>query len=127
MGTRASDRGWRASRRRTIPNMVSPAAFSILVVLADGEQHGYAIMQEIDRLTGGHEPVGPTTLYRTIRQLLDLGFIEELNSRSDQSDQRRRYYRLTAAGRKAAVAETQRLDKLVRIAHTKRALRARTA
>jgi|SRR5579862_692915 len=107
--------------------MVSPAAYNILLVLADGEQHGYAIMQEIEQLSGGTEAVGPTTLYRTIRQLLEQGLIEELRARPDDADQRRRYYRLTTAGRKAAVAETQRLDNLVRIAHKKRALRQRTA
>lgn len=104
--------------------MVTPAAFNILVVLADGELHGYAIMQEIERLTGG-EPVGPTTLYRTIRQLLEAGLIDEIDAPPDDADQRRRYYRLTKAGRKAAVEEMQRLDALIRIARTKRGLRPR--
>lgn len=83
-------------------------------------------MQEIGRLTGS-EPVGPTTLYRSIRQMLELGLIVELARRpSDSEDERRRCYSLTPAGRKAALAETGRLDQLVRTARSKRGLKART-
>ncbi len=105
---------------------ITPAIFNILLALADGEMHGYAIMQEIDRLTGGSEPVGPTTLYRSIRQMLELGLVAEIDPPADEEDERRRYYRLTQAGRKAAVAETERLHQLVRLARSKRGLRHRT-
>ncbi|MEO9171160.1 MAG: helix-turn-helix transcriptional regulator [Candidatus Baltobacteraceae bacterium] len=104
---------------------ITPAIFNILVALADGELHGYAIMQEIERLTGT-VPVGPTTLYRSIRQMLGMGLIVELPRRpADDGDERRRCYRLTPAGRKAALAEAERLDRLVRMARSKRGLKRR--
>ena len=106
---------------RSNPAFLTPAAFQILLVLADGERHGYEIMTEIARESGGSLRLGPTTLYRTIRSLLEMGLIEETDERPDPQldDQRRRYYRLTPAGREAARAETERLRKLVAVAETK--------
>ena len=106
---------------------LTPTAFNVLIALADGELHGYAIMQEIDRLTDGAEAVGPTTLYRSIHQMLDLGLLEEVAGRTNGDDERRRYYRITNAGRRAAIAEADRLDRLTRLARSKRGLRRRTA
>ncbi|MBV8147631.1 MAG: helix-turn-helix transcriptional regulator [Candidatus Eremiobacteraeota bacterium] len=105
---------------------LTPTAFNVLVAVADGELHGYAIMQEIDRLTEGTEAVGPTTLYRSIRQMLAAGLLEEVG-RPNDGDERRRYYRITAAGRRSAIAEADRLDRLARLARSKRALKRRLA
>jgi DNA-binding PadR family transcriptional regulator len=103
------------------PTFLTLAAFQILLALASGERHGYEIMIEIARESGGALRLGPTTLYRTIRTLLKMGLIEEADERPDPEldDQRRRYYRLTPAGRQAARAETERLRRLVAVAETK--------
>lgn len=100
---------------------LKPAAFHILLALADGERHGYGIMQEIARYTDGALQLGPGTLYRSIKQLLLAGLIAGADERPDPAldDERRRYYRLTDAGQRAAEAEVRRLDRLVRVAHAK--------
>ena len=100
---------------------LTPAVFSILLALADGERHGYSIMQEIERSTQGAARLGPTTLYRSIKQMLAAGLIEETEERPDPEldDERRRYYRLTASGRQVALLETQRLERLLAIARSK--------
>lgn len=104
---------------------ISPAVFHILLTLADGEKHGYAIMQEVAEETGGKVRLGPGTLYGAIRRLLEDGLIEESGERPDPAldDERRRYYRLTAAGRRAASEEAERLAELVEQARAKRLLR----
>ncbi len=101
---------------------LTPAAFHILLTLVDGERHGYSIMQEVARSTDGTARLGPTTLYRSIKQMLAAGLIEELAERPDPTldDERRRYYRLTTFGRQVAVAETQRLEDVLAIARSKR-------
>src|SRR5579862_5936489 len=90
--------------------------FHILVAVADRERHGYAIMQDIQARTNGKLRLGPGTLYGTIKRMLDDGMIEELDERPDAGagDVRRRYYRITAAGRKAAREESARLTMLLR-------------
>jgi DNA-binding PadR family transcriptional regulator len=94
---------------------LTPAAWHVLLVLADGERHGYAVMRDVEAQSGGAVRLGPGTLYRTIKRLLDDGLIEESQERPDPAldDERRRYYRITAAGRRAAVAEAERLARLV--------------
>lgn len=106
---------------------LSPPEFQILLALADGEKHGYAIMQEIQARTEGRTRMGPGTLYGAIKRMLGGGLIEETEERPDPQldDQRRRYYRLTDAGRRLAVAEAERLADLVRSAHQKRLLTGR--
>lgn len=90
-------------------------ALHILVTLADGERHGYAIMQEVDRRTGGKVRLGPGTLYGTIKRMLYDGLIEELAEPDAAARRaRRRCYRITRQGRKVATAEVDRLAKLVR-------------
>jgi DNA-binding PadR family transcriptional regulator len=88
------------------------AAFHILVALADGERHGYAIMQDVVAGTGGRLKLNPGTLYTTIRRLLEQGLVVELDERPDpdEDDERRRYYRLTDMGRDVAKAEAARLQ-----------------
>jgi DNA-binding PadR family transcriptional regulator len=103
---------------------LTPAMFHILLALADGERHGYGIMQEIGARTGGAVRIGPGTLYGSIKRMLADGLIVESGERPDPAldDERRRYYRLTDAGRRAAVAEAQRLADLVGMARAKRLL-----
>lgn len=104
---------------------LSPAVFHILLSLAEGERHGYAIKREIAQRTGGKLKLGPGALYGSINKLLELGWIEESQDRPDAhlDDERRRYYRLTGAGRKAAQAEAARMRELADLA----AARFRTA
>ncbi len=102
----------------------SKAAFQILLALADGEKHGYGVMQEVAQRTNGMVRLGPGTLYRTIKQLLDAGWIVERDARPDpdRDDERRRYYRVTEEGRRVAAQEATHLEMLVRAAYAKRLL-----
>jgi DNA-binding PadR family transcriptional regulator len=101
------------------------AAFQILLSLADEDLHGYAIMRQVEEQTGGRMRLGPGTLYSSLQALLEEGCIEELDSSGDAAagEERRRYYRLTAGGRKLARAEAERLADLLRVARTKKILR----
>src|SRR5579872_1522894 len=87
---------------------LSSGAFHILLSLADGERHGYSISKEVEDATGGAVVLGPTTLYRYLRQMHDDGWIQELDV-VDPNDARRRLYRLTPWGRRIAQAEALRL------------------
>ena len=100
---------------------LTPALFQVLVALADGEKHGYAIGKEVVRRTEGEVRLHTTTLYAVIRRCLEDGLIEETRERPDPAldDERRRYYRLTERGRKVAVAEAERLAETVRLAKAK--------
>jgi DNA-binding PadR family transcriptional regulator len=100
---------------------LTPAVFHILLALTDQERHGYAIMKEVESQTEGEMLLRPGTLYQAIKRMLELGLIEESDERPDPTldDERRRYYKLSGLGRRVAVAETQRLQKLVRLARNK--------
>jgi len=104
---------------------LTPAVFHILLTLADGETHGYAIMQEVARRSGGSVKLGPGTLYGAISRLLEDGLIEESDERPDpkMDDTRRRYYRLTNFGGRVLAAETERLADLVRAARSTKVIR----
>ena len=108
--------------RASLP--LTPAAFHIMLVLAGGENHGYAIMREVAEHTQGKMRLGPGSLYGTIKRMLADGWIEELDERPDPEldDERRRYYRLTGVGRKLVQAEAERLEQLVNIARGKKLL-----
>ncbi len=101
------------------------AAFQILLSLADSDLHGYAIMRQVAEQTDGRMRLGPGTLYSSIQTLLEENCIEEVDRRKDISlgDERRRYYRLTAAGRKVARSEAERLGDLLRVARAKKIFR----
>lgn len=103
---------------------LTPVVFHILLALADGEKHGYAIMQEVERVTERHISMGPGTLYGSIKRMLAANLIEESDERPDQAldDQRRRYYRLTGFGRRVLSAEAARLAQAVRLATGKHVL-----
>lgn len=101
---------------------LATSAFYILMVLADGEKHGYAITREVAEVTKGQIPLGSGTLYRQLRQLLTDGWIAE--SERDDEEGRRRYYRLTPWGRRIAKAEAARLEEVLAFARSRRLLPA---
>lgn len=100
---------------------LTPAVFHILLALADGERHGYAIMQGVAEASEGRLRMGPGTLYGTVKRLLATRLIEESDERPDPEldDERRRYYRLTGLGRAVLEAETHRYQNLVRAARSR--------
>ena len=95
---------------------LQPAAFHILVSLADGDRHGYSIMLEVSERTNGEVTLHAGTLYSTLKKLLADGLIREVAARprDGSQDGRRRYYRLTPRGRETAQGEARRLAELVR-------------
>src|SRR5205809_4406833 len=88
---------------------LSPAILHILIALASEDRHGYGIMQEIKRQSDGQYKLGPGTLYDNLQKLLDQELVGEAPQRANE-DPRRRYYRLTAFGRKVIAAEIRRLE-----------------
>jgi DNA-binding PadR family transcriptional regulator len=106
---------------------LKPHWFHVLLSLADQDQHGYGIMQEVLQRTDGKVRLWPATLYGTLKRLTDEDLIEESRDRraTVDDDPRRRYYRLTSLGRRVLAAESDRLEELVRILHGKRGLRER--
>jgi len=105
---------------------LTPAIAHILLALADQDRHGYAIMQEVERITAGAVRMGPGTLYGTIKRMIAAGLLEEADERPDRDldDERRRYYRATPLGAAVLEAETARMSTLVGAARAKR-VRAR--
>jgi len=103
---------------------LTPAVFHVLLALADGEKHGYAIMQEVEEVTGGKVHMGPGTLYGSIKRMLAAGLIEESDDRPDPTldDERRRYYRQTGLGRKVLREEAERMAELTALARRKHVL-----
>lgn len=98
---------------------LKPEVFEILMRLIEGECHGYAMMGDIAERSGGAVKMLPGALYRHLKRLLDDGFIEELDRRpAGDHDERRRYYGITARGRRIAAAEAARLARLVEAART---------
>ena len=97
---------------------LSAVAFEILLTLADGDSHGYHIMQEVERRTSGTITLHPGTLYRALARLLEQDVIEEL----DGDDVRRRSYHLTRFGKAVLAAEAARLEQQVREARARRLL-----
>ncbi len=107
---------------------LSPAVFFVMFALADGEKHGYAIMQEVLTLSENRVRMGAGTLYTTIQRLLNMAIIEETPGSGNVSDHeaRRRYYRLAPNGRILLEAEISRMESVVRRARRKK-LTPRTA
>lgn len=101
-------------------------AFQVLLALADGPRHGYAIIQEIRERTGGLERLTASTLYAVLKRLLDEGLISEVDADDAAAGPPRRAYALTRAGRAAGRAEAARLDALTRLARTKQWLPKRS-
>src|SRR5512146_3314273 len=97
---------------------LSPAAFTILLALKDGEKHGYLILREVAERTQGQVRLLPGTLYNLLKRMLEDGWIEELDERPDPAlaDERRRYYRLSGLGERMLNQEARRLEHLVQMA-----------
>lgn len=89
---------------------LSPAVLAILLSLAEGDKHGYAIMKDARSPQGGGIQMGPGTLYGSIDRMMRDGLVEKSEK---QDDERRLYYRLTARGRAVLAAELERLDAAV--------------
>jgi DNA-binding PadR family transcriptional regulator len=101
---------------------LTPAMFHILLALADGEKHGYAILKEVARRTAGKVRLSAGTLYGNLSRLEGEGMIAESGRRPaiGLDDERRRYYRLTELGRSVAVAEARRMEAAIEQAHAKK-------
>jgi DNA-binding PadR family transcriptional regulator len=97
---------------------LSPVIFHILLSLAVGERHGYALKREISQRTRGKLRPGPGVLYGALNKMLEMGLIEESDTRPDShlDDERRRYYRITDYGQRVAQAEAARMRELVQLA-----------
>ena len=105
-----------------------PTFFHILIALAAGEMHGYAIMQDVMERTDGELRLSPGTLYGSLKRMLGEGLIEESDERPDPAldDERRRYYRLTKFGRSVASAEVERVAALLSQARARKLSPKRT-
>ena len=107
---------------------LTPVVLYILLALADGERHGYAIAQEIEETTQGRMHMGPGTLYGSLQRMLASSLIEETspsrraNDNSESDDSRRRYYRATSFGRRVLALELERLSAVVKVARQKQLL-----
>ena len=103
---------------------LTPALFHVLLSLAAGDKHGYAILKHVAERSDRAVSLSTGTLYGIIKRLLDEGWIEEVRRRPPAADDdaRRRYYRLTPFGRRVALAEARRLEQMVAAAHDVRLL-----
>ena len=103
------------------------AHLHILMALATGDKHGYAIMQEVEVLTEGAVTMGPGTLYGAVKKMLKAGLVEESDERPDPAldDERRRYYRITGLGGRVLEAEISRMEHLARTARARQAIAMR--
>ena len=99
---------------------LTPAVFHVLLALAEGQRHGYAILKDVERQTDGAVRMGPGTLYGTLQRLMEQGFVEEAAGPARAVDERRRYYQLSKAGRAALQVEVERMETLVRTARARR-------
>jgi len=101
---------------------LTPAVFHVLLALAEGDKHGYAIMKSVEEHTDGTLKMGAGTLYGTLQRLTDAGWVLEVTPPQAMTarDERRRFYRLTAEGRQALGTEVRRLEELVRLARRSR-------
>lgn len=96
------------------PSSLPPATLQILISLGDRERHGYAILRDIADRTGDAFPLGPATLYTSIKRMLAAGWIEPCGgAKPSGADPRRRLYRLTVLGRDVALQEIRRLEKVI--------------
>jgi DNA-binding PadR family transcriptional regulator len=101
---------------------LTPAVFHILLALANKDQHGYAIMKQVEADSQGKVSMGPGTLYGSLKRMLDAGLVAESDRKVDRAldDQRRIYYKITALGKKALMAELERYNHLVELTKDRR-------
>lgn len=114
-----------ADRPRGVDHLLplKPKVLHVLLALADGARHGYSIMQEVAARTSGRVRLWPAAMYGALRDLEELGWIEETGTRPTDDDERRRYFVLTPLGTRVLSAEVKRLEAIVDLARTSRALR----
>jgi DNA-binding PadR family transcriptional regulator len=114
--------------RHLISVPLTPIILQVLLSLGEGERHGYAIAADIADRTSGRLRVQPGNLYSSLHKMLDEGLIDECARRpaSDLDDERRRYYRITPKGRRAACDEIERMEDWLRVAKTARWLNAKS-
>ena len=100
---------------------LQPATFHILMAVADGDRHGYAIIQDIAARTAGELQMSAGTLYRSIQRMQEQGLIVESRKRPEpeEDDERRRYYQITPFGNAVARAEARRLTQLIKLARAR--------
>lgn len=103
---------------------LKPVDFLILLVLVEGERHGYGMLRDIAELTEGDVELDPGNLYRSLKRLLEAALIQKSARRPapEADDERRQYYRLTAEGKKTAAAEARRMDALLSLSQTRKLL-----
>ena len=108
--------------QRLLP--LTPTVFHMLLALADGEKHGYAIMRAVEQETQGQMQIRTGSLYGSIRRMIEAGLIEETNERPDPEldDERRRYYGLTDFGRRVLAAEAARITQVMAVIQAKHIL-----
>jgi DNA-binding PadR family transcriptional regulator len=115
------------ARRQDLDSLTRrPAVFHILLALTAGERHGLGIADEVERASQGTLELGPGTLYRSLAELADAGLIRSVPARTAGADPRRKFYRLTPAGRALLTAEARRLEHLVNAARARRVLTDQT-
>ncbi len=118
---------FKANTRAADIGPLTPMEFEILLSLADGDRHGYAIMQDVEARSNGTVTVRPGTLYRAISRVLESGLIVEVAATPARArgvdDERRRYYTLTPLGRRAGGAEARRLERQVDAARARKLLK----
>jgi PadR family transcriptional regulator, regulatory protein PadR len=93
--------------------------YYLLLALADGARHGLAIARDVQQLSDGTVRLWPATLYGTLDELVERGWIEEVDAPLVDDSERKRFYQLTPAGRHALVAETERLAAVVKVARAR--------
>lgn len=100
---------------------LTPVVFHTLLALANGASHGYAVAQEVERVTEGRVRMGPGTLYGSLQRMQSDGLIEEAENPGEGGAhaERRRYYRLTAFGREALRAEGERLGRAAKMVQSR--------
>jgi DNA-binding PadR family transcriptional regulator len=108
---------------------LSPQVLQILLSLTDKQLHGYAIIRDVKERTEGQVKLTAGTLYSALRRMMDAGLIEESEKRPvpELDDERRRYYAITAVGKRALKAEAERSESFVAMARKKGVLRGRRA
>jgi DNA-binding PadR family transcriptional regulator len=100
---------------------LTPAMFHVMLALSDGDKHGYAILKEVTEQTEGEVQLSTGTLYGIIKRLLETGLIKEVRKPAIKNDDsRRRYYQLTDSGRELAIAEAERLERLMERVRSKK-------
>ena len=108
----------RGASRDALP--LHPKDFLILLALAAGDRHGYGLILDLEELSDGRIRIDPANLYRSIKKLVRDGLVVDAGRRAVEDDQRRRYYAITAEGRRLAAAEASRLERLTAVARSRR-------